>query len=318
MKRCPITYELISDQEDYSQRGLKLLSPQLKSLKPLDLNADEQRQEAINRVGKMSVQGIQKKLSAQLKVKAGYFEIVDQNGHYILKPQSDIYPELPENEAITMSLAKTIGLEVPVHGLVYSKDNSMTYFIKRFDRAGHNQKLAVEDFAQLSGEDRHTKYKSSMEKVTAVIGKYCTFPKIEYAKLFKLVLFNFLVGNEDMHLKNFSLITRNKKVTLSPAYDLLNSTIAQRNTKEELALPLRGRKNNLTKPDFLNYLATQTLQLNQTVIDDVMHELQRVLPEWHALIGFSFLSEKMQNKYLKLLNERSQRLGLIPLPFDGV
>lgn len=242
MKRCPITYERISDQENYSQRGLHLLSPQLKNLSPLDLSADEQRQEAIARVGKMSIQGVQKKLSAKLKIKEGCFEIVDQNGHYILKPQSDIYPELPENEAITMTLAKTIGLEVPVHGLVYSKDNSLTYFIKRFDRIGHNRKLALEDFAQLSGEDRHTKYKSSMEKVIAVVEQFCTFPKIEFVKLFKLTLFNFLVGNEDMHLKNFSLITKDRKISISPAYDLLNSTIAQKNTKEEIALSLKGKK----------------------------------------------------------------------------
>src|SRR3989338_1851695 len=253
MKHCPITYAVISDQENYSQAGLRLLSPQLKTLSPLELSAVEQRQEALDRVGKMSIQGVQKKLSAQLKIKAGCFEIVDQNGHYILKPQSDNFPELPENEAITMSLAQTIGLEVPIHGLLYSKDNSMTYFIKRFDRIGHNKKLALEDFAQLSGEDRHRKYQSSMEKVIAVIERFCTFPKIEFVKLFKLTLFNFLIGNEDMHLKNFSLITRSQKITLSPVYDLLNSTIVQRNTQEEIALPLNGKKNNLNDRDFIKY-----------------------------------------------------------------
>lgn len=165
MKRCPITYESIPDEENYSRQGLRLLAPPLKALGPLDLSAHEQRQKAIDCVGKMSIQGVQKKLSARLNIKERHFDLVDTNGRYILKPPSDIYPELPENEAITMTLAATIGLEVPVHGLVYAKDNSMTYFIKRFDRAGHNKKLAVEDFAQLSGEDRHTKYKSSMEQV---------------------------------------------------------------------------------------------------------------------------------------------------------
>ncbi|RUR25831.1 lpg2370 family Dot/Icm T4SS effector [Legionella qingyii] len=309
MKRCPITYDLISDQENYSQRGLHLLSPQLKNLSPLDLSADEQRQEAIARVGKMSIQGVQKKLSAKLKIKEGGFEIVDQRGQYILKPQSDIYPELPENEAITMTLAKAIGLEVPVHGLVYSKDNSLTYFIKRFDRIGHNKKLALEDFAQLSGEDRHTKYKSSMEKVIAVIQQFCTFPKIEFVKLFKLTLFNFLVGNEDMHLKNFSLITKDRKISISPAYDLLNSTIAQKNTKEELALPLKGKKNNLTKSDFLKYFAIEKLGLNQNVIDGIVQEFHQVIPEWRELIGLSFLSQPMQEKYLELLEQRCKRLN---------
>ena len=312
MKRCPITYDIINDQENYSKRGLRLLSPQLKNLNPLALSADEQRQEALNRVGKMSLQGRQKKLSPQLKIKAGYFEIVDKNGSYILKPQSDIYPELPENEALTMLLAKTIGLEVPTNGLVYSKDQSMTYFIKRFDRVGLNKKLALEDFAQLSNEDRYTKYNSSMEKVITVIENFCTFPKIELVKLFKLTLFNFLIGNEDMHLKNFSLITKNEKISLAPAYDLLNSTIAQKNAQEEIALPIRGRKNNLTKRDFFDSFAVERLKLNQKVITSVIQEFQQAIPRWQELIGISFLSQQMQEKYLLLLEIRCKRLDFLP------
>lgn len=308
MKRCPITYEVIASLENYSRRGLRLLSPQLKDLSPLQLSADEQRKEATDRVGKMSVQGVQKKLSAQLKITEGCFEIVDQKGHYILKPQSDLYPELPENEALTMSLAKTIALEVPVHGLVYSKDNSMTYFIKRFDRVGHNKKLALEDFAQLSGGDRHTKYNSSMEKVVSVIENFCTFPKIEFVRLFKLTLFNYLIGNEDMHLKNFSLITRDNKIALSPAYDLLNSTIAQKNAKEEIALPIRGKKNNITKRDIFEYFGSERLGLNSKVIDGIQEEFQQAIPGWKQMIGNSFLSQEMQEKYIHLLEARKIKL----------
>ncbi|MCX7115755.1 MAG: HipA domain-containing protein [Gammaproteobacteria bacterium] len=311
MKHCPITYEVISDEETYSQRGLHILSAQLNNLYPLTLNADEQRQEAVARVGKMSIQGVQTKFSAQLKIKEERFEMVDQQGHFILKPQSEYYAELPENEAITMTLAATIGLEVPVHGLVYSKDNSMTYFIKRFDRIGHNKKLALEDFAQLLGVDRYTKYESSMEKVISVISTYCTFPKIEFVKLFKLTVFNFLIGNEDMHLKNFSLLTRDQLITLSPAYDLLNTTIAQKDPKEETALPLNGKKRNFKKKDFLEYLAIERLGLNQNVIQDVTQTIQRMLPTWRYLIGCSFLSQAMQEKYMSVLEERCQRLGLI-------
>ena len=310
MRHCPITYVEITNHEYYSQQGLRLLSPQLKKLDTLNLSADEQRNEAINRVGKMSIQGVQKKLSAQLKIKEGRFDIVDQYGHYILKPQSDLYPELPENEAITMTLAKIIGLDVPVHGLVYSKDKSMTYFIKRFDRAGQHKKLALEDFAQLSGEDRHTKYNSSMEKVSMILSGFCTFPKIEFVKLFKLTLFNFLVGNEDMHLKKFSLITRDNKVHLSPAYDLHNSTIAMQDVKEELALPLNGKKSNLTKNDFLEYFAIDRLKLNKNIIAEVLQDVQAALPVWRELIRNSFLSLEMQEKYLNLLRDRQNRLGI--------
>lgn len=308
MKRCPITYEVIPDQENYSKAGLRLLSPTLKDLKPLDLSADEQRETALTHVGKMSVQGIQPKLSAKLKVKKACFEIVDQYGQYILKPQSLLYPELPQNEAITMTLAEKIGLDVPVHGLIYAKDDSMTYFIKRFDRVGRHKKIPLEDFTQLSGADRYTKYNSSMENVIKVIAQFCTFPKIEFVKLFKLTVFNFLIGNEDMHLKNFSLIRHDKKIMLSPAYDLLNTTIALSGTKEELALPLNGKKRQLNQQDFLKYFAVDRLGLNPTIIAEVMDEIQAALPLWQQLIKISFLSPKMQEKYLSVLQERATRL----------
>lgn len=311
MKRCPITYEIITDQENYSQRGLRLLSPQLKNLVPLQLSADEQRKEAVARVGKMSIQGVQTKLSAQLKIKEQCFTIVDHNGYYILKPQSELYAEVPENEAITMSLAETIGFEVPVHGLLYSTDDSMTYFIKRFDRLGQKKKLAMEDFAQLLGEDRETKYQSSMEKVIKVIEKFCSFPKLELVKLFKLTLFNFLIGNEDMHLKNFSLITREQKTSLSPAYDLLNSTIANKFSKVELALPLNGKQKNLSKRDFFDYLAVERLKLNSAIIQDIIQEFQQAIPRWQEMIANSFLSKSMQEKYLNLLQDRCKRLELL-------
>lgn len=308
MRRCPITYESIDDQEYYSQRGLRLLSPQLKHLEPLTLTAIEQREQAITHIGKMSIQGVQAKLSAILKIKEARFELVDQLGQYILKPQSEHYPELPENEAITMSMAAIIGIEVPVHGLIYSKDNSITYFIRRFDRKGHHGKLAVEDGAQLLNLTRDTKYNSSMEQVAKVLVDFCSFPRIEAIKLFKLTLFNFLTGNEDMHLKNFSFITRNKKIALSPAYDLLNTTIAQKNTREETALPLNGKKSNLKKADYLNYFAKR-LQLNPNMVENIMQEIQQALPQWRILIANSFLSTGMQEKYLALLEERSERLG---------
>ncbi len=311
MKRCPITYEDIdTSKEMYSQRGLRMLSPRLDHLNPLVFSAAEQRMEAIARAGNMSIQGVQTKLSAVLNIKDQCFEIIDQYGQYILKPQSEYYPELPENEAVTMSLAATIDIEVPVHGLVYSKDNSMTYFIKRFDRTNHKKKCSVEDFAQLSQLGRDTKYSSSMEKVAELVANsgFCSFPKIESAKLFKLTLFNFLVGNEDMHLKNFSLITRKQQIGLSPAYDLLNTTIAQKNTKEELALPLNGKKNNLKRRDFIEHFAIERLQLNTTTITNVFDQTYRALPTWNSLINRSFLSDAMKNKYLALLDERCNRI----------
>lgn len=305
MNFCPITYHEIPDDKAYSQSGLHLLAPKLTQLQPLLYSAAELRAEALVLAAKMSLQGIQPKLSAQLKIKEGCFRIVDKNGHYILKPQSEFYAQLPENEAITMTLAETIGLEIPIHGLVYASDNTMTYFIKRFDRIGHTDKVSVEDFAQLSFSSRDTKYNSSMEKVAKIL-LYCTFPRIEAVKLFKLTLFNFLVGNEDMHLKNFSLITRKGITTLSPSYDLLNTTIAIKNPQEELALPLNGRKKNLRRKDFFDYFAKDQLLLNENVLKNIVKEFNFAIPSWRTLLRRSFLTKEMQNNYIELLKERCE------------
>lgn len=308
MNRCPITYEECEGGK-YSLKGLKKLSPRLKSLKDFPFSAEEQVREAIVRAAKMSIQGVQPKLSVHLNVKNEIFEIVDTGGRYIFKPQTMNYTEVPENEDVTMRLAKLIEIDVPLHGLVYSKDDTMTYFIRRFDRVGRNKKIPVEDFAQLSGKDRETKYDSSMEQIISLIEQFCTFPSIEKLKLFNLTLFNYLVGNEDMHLKNFSVIRRDLKVELSPAYDLLNSTIIL-NSQEEIALPLGGKKNKLRKDDFLVYFAKERLELTQKSIEQTVSRIVNVFSKWTDLIQKCFLSDSMKTQYIDLLNERFSKLDL--------
>jgi len=309
MNRCSITYEPLAEEANYSQAGLKLLNRNLVSLAPLEFTAEQQRQEAINRAGKMSIQGLQLKLSAVLRISEGRFEVVNAGGRYILKPQSRDFPELPENEDLTMRMAAAVGIEAPVHGLLSSIDGSFTYFIKRFDREGR-VRLPVEDFAQLSGESRETKYDSSMEKVAGVIDQFCTFPALERVKLFERTLFNFLAGNEDMHLKNFSLITRNGKVELAPAYDFLNTTIALKGAKEEMALPIRGKKSRLTRNDLINYFARERLQINERVLQDVLSRFGSAVPTWRGLLDRSFLSADAKQKFVALLSERAQRVQL--------
>jgi serine/threonine-protein kinase HipA len=299
----------MTDTQIYSEKGLKLIHRGLTSLAPLEFSAEQQRQEAINRAGKMSIQGLQPKLSAVLRVSEGRLEIVDRGGRYILKPQSIDYPELPENEDLTMRMASAAGIEVPLHGLLRSSDGSLTYFIRRFDREGRTR-VPLEDFAQLTAESRDTKYDSSMEKVAAVVDQFCTFPAIERVKLFERTLFSFLVGNEDMHLKNFSLITRNQKVELAPAYDFLSTTIAVKTPREELALALRGKKSRLTRNDVLEYFARERLRLNERVLGDAVSRFMKAIPLWRDLLVRSFLSAEMKQKFALLLDERTARLQL--------
>ena len=306
MNRCPITYELCGT-EKYSEKGLRLIAPKLTALNDLPYTAAEQRQEAANRANKLSIQGVQPKLSAVISVVNQQFEIVDQFGNYIIKPQNDIFPELPENEDVTMKMAKVYGLEVPFHGLVYSKDGSLSYFIKRFDRYSKGKKYATEDFAQLSGNSRDTKYDYTMEKLVKVIDEFCTFPAIAKADFFKRILFCFITGNEDMHLKNFSVITKAGKTTLAPVYDFLNSSISIKNPQEELALSLKGKKSNFKATELIDYYAKERLELNDKTIDAILLDMTKRVSIWTELVEISFLSDGMKEKYLKLMENRIKR-----------
>lgn len=307
MNRCPITYQPCGNDK-YSDRGLKQLAKGLDVLYDFPYSKSEQLKEAVARASKMSIQGVQPKLSVKFNKSSKTFEVIDKGGEYILKPQNDYFPELPENEDLTMRLAAMVGIEIPFHGMIYSKDGSRSYFIKRFDRLPKEKKIAIEDFAQLSGQTRETKYKSSMEKVAGVIEQFCSFPLIEKQKLFRLTIFNFLCGNEDMHLKNFSLISRNDKVELTPAYDLLNSTIAVTKPIEEFALPLDGKKNKLNREILIDYFAAQRLGLTTLTINKTLLVIYSQKQKWEDLISISFLSDEMKTKYLALLQERWARI----------
>ena len=129
MNRCPITYELT--EGNYSRKGLSLLSRNLNDLKNIEYTDAEQRYEAGLRATKMSIQGVQPKLSAVLNIKLSKLEIVDINGKYIIKPQHHIYPQLPENEDLTMKMAFQCGIKTPIHGMIFSKGGTLSYFIKR-------------------------------------------------------------------------------------------------------------------------------------------------------------------------------------------
>ena len=303
MNRCPITYELCGTNK-YSEKGIRMIAPKLTHLNDLPYTAAELRQEAANRAKKISIQGVQPKLSASVSIVDQEFKIADQFGTYIIKPQNDLFPQLPENEDVTMRMAKAFGLDVPFHGMLYGKDGSLSYFIKRFDRYGKGKKWATEDFAQLTGNTRDTKYSFTMEKLIPVLDEYCSFPAVEKADFFKRILFCYLTGNEDMHLKNFSLITKNGKTTLSPIYDFLNSTIAIKNSDEEMALTLKGKKSNLKSADFIDYYAKERLQLNEKTIAIILEQIKKAIPIWKELLEISFLSSEMKAKYLDLLETR--------------
>ncbi len=209
-----------------------------------------------------------------------------------------------------MRLAAVVEIETPFHGLVYVKDGSFSYFIRRYDRPNRKKKIHVEDFAQLSGRSRETKYDSSMEQVAEIIEKFATFPAVEKVKLYERTLFNWIVGNDDMHLKNFSIIRRDGKVELAPAYDFV-STVIVMNSPEEMALPLNGEKNKLKRSDLVDYFGRDRLRLSDKTIQNTILRLSTVNHDWRMLIQKSFLTDEMKMKYHRIIGERFARLTTI-------
>lgn len=308
MKRCLLTYGPLANQEEnYSAEGLKGLSRQLKSLSVFPYSQKEQLDIAKRMARKISIQGVQPKFSVILSVKEQAFVEAEVKGQYILKPQVNSYPELPENEDLTMHLVSMTGIKLPWHGLVKCTDGSLSYVIKRFDRKG-KEKIPMEDFTQLIGASRDTKYDVPTEKVVEAIEDFCTFPTLEYLKLYQRILLAFLLGNEDMHLKNLSVITQGGRIELSPIYDFVNSTIINSESSEELALSLLDKKSGFTRNDFVESFAQKILFLPQQIAEKEFRKLLGCVPSWMQMIEKSFLSGKMKKKYMQLIQERSDRL----------
>lgn len=311
MSVCPITLAAHTADGLFSPEGLRSLHPRLKQLNALPLTHEEQIIQARLRAEKMSIQGIQPKLSAKINLKTSCFDLTDTGGTFILKPNPTTFKDVPANEALTMTMAKHLDIEVPPHGIIPDRDGSWVYVIKRFDRLPKQQKIHTEDFAQLTLASRDTKYDSSLEKVAQVITDFCTFPAVERPQLALRLIFCFLTGNEDMHLKNFSLIRDpNDIVRLSPAYDLLNTTLVLENAVEETALPIGGKKRNLSRRLWLHYL-TERLMLSDQQTGTILRQLTNALPEWRTLISHSYLPPKKQQSYLDLLEQRARVMGLI-------
>jgi serine/threonine-protein kinase HipA len=213
----------------------------------VDLSLDEVSIKGQEMVGKLSISGVQAKLSLKLNWKTRQLEVVSAGGEYILKPQISQWPNLPENESLSMAIASNLGIETPLFSLIKLKDGSWAYLVKRFDR-DKGLKRHQEDFCQIL--EKENKYKGSYEQIAGKIKEVSAFPGLDLQLFFERVLFFFLIGNGDAHLKNFSLIYDDKQnIRLSPAYDIVSSKLVIPE-EDELAIPLNGKKNNLKRRDF--------------------------------------------------------------------
>ena len=255
-----------------------------------------------------SLTGVQPKLSLNLDKHDGCsrLTIVGLWGDYIFKPQTESYEQLPENEDLTMHLAEVAKISVVPHSLIRLADGKLGYITKRIDRTENGEKIDMEDMCQLTLHPTEYKYKGSHEQIAKTISQYSNTPKLDLANYMQLLLFCFVTGNNDMHLKNFSLYRPAENYQLTPAYDLLNVAIANPKDKEELALTLAGKKTKIRLADFLN--AAKTMGLEEKVVQRLIAGLHKALPQWQQLIKDSFLSEEQKQEYEELVIARLNRL----------
>lgn len=255
-----------------------------------------------------SLTGVQPKLSLNLSKHDGCsrLTIVGLWGDYIFKPQTKDYEQLPENEDLTMHLAEAAKISVVPHSLIRLADGKLGYITKRIDRAKGGEKIDMEDMCQLTLHPTEYKYKGSHEQIAKTIMQYSNTPKLDLTNYMQLLLFCFVTGNNDMHLKNFSLYRPLEGYQLTPAYDLLNVAIANPKDKEELALTLSGKKTELHMNDFLN--AAKTMGLEENVVQRLITGLHKSLPKWQKLIRESFLCEERKHAYAELILSRLDRL----------
>src|SRR5574344_155249 len=242
-----------------------------------------------------SLTGVQPKLSLHLNEHEGSkrLTIVGLWGGYICKPQTLQYEMMPEVEDLTMHLAEVARIDVVPHTLMRMADDTLCYLTRRIDRTPIGAKIAMEDMCQLTERQTEHKYKSSYERVGKSVLQYSSLPKMDVTNFFEIVLFSWLTGNNDMHLKNFSLYEPDDNtIRLTPAYDLLNAAIINPKDDEELALTLNDRKKKLKKTDFLK--CAESLGIEAVIVDRFINKYKKLLPKFEAMIHCSFLSEELQ------------------------
>ena len=242
-----------------------------------------------------------------VSVKSFLFDTLDTFGMYKSGTKVTDAPEQTfARKDLNEVLAEAAKISVVPHSLIRLADGQLGYITKRIDRTKNGEKIDMEDMCQLTLHPTEYKYKGSYEQIAKTILQHSNTPKLDLTNYMQLLLFCFVTGNNDMHLKNFSLYRPSEGCQLTPAYDLLNVAVANPEDEEELALTLSGRKNKLCIEDFLN--AAKTMGMEENVVPRLVTGLYKALPKWKMLIYNSFLGEERKKAYEELIISRLSRL----------
>lgn len=303
MNKCLFCYKELSGEGDFHEEcSLKFFGTKTPPKIPYSIQEMTTLAEQVVERS-ISVPGVQPKLSMSL-----FENNNDQRltvvgalgGNYIFKPPSTDYPEMPANEDVTMKMAELFNISVVPHSLIRLSSSELSYITKRVDRKEDGSKIHMIDMFQVL--EAFDKYRGSMERIGKAINEYAENTLLDLLRYYELSIFSFLTGNNDMHLKNFSLIKADYGWTLSPAYDLLNVSIVNPDDEEELALTLAGKKKKITRKLLIDF--GLDLGLTQKQINGVFKRFNESKNKTIGLIRNSFLSEEMQKAYINMLENR--------------
>ena len=268
----------------------------------IDFNLGDISQKAQKLAGKLSISGVQPKLSVKLDKKQNMLIPAAEGGEYILKPQTSTFPNIPENEQCCMTIAEELGIDIPLHCLIPLKDQSLAYVVKRFDRE-KNGKIHQEDFAQILEET--DKYRGSVEQIGRKLKEISSAPGYDTQLLFERVVLNFILGNGDAHLKNYSISYRDRdNIRLTPAYDIVCSKLVLPN-EEDSAITIDGKKNKLRQEDF-----DKLAEYLNIPVKIRYEKFEKKFDVMRKIIEASRIDRGKQQKFLEIIQERISRLNL--------
>ena len=313
MAKCLYCYkELNEGEKDFHKSCSKKMfgTPSVPELTYTRENLTDLAKQVIR--SQTTLTGVQAKLSLDInksgKNEAERFTIVGLWGRYILKPQTDRFAHLPELEDLTMHLAELAKVQTVPHSLIRFADGELCYITRRIDRTDKGAKLPMEDMCQLTERLTEHKYKGSYEQIAKAIHRFSAVPKLDMVNYWEQVVFSWITGNADMHLKNFSLYSKEQgKYLLTPAYDMLSTALVMPEDTEELALTLNGKKRKIKKADFATSM--QASGLEEKVINNIFAKFTKAKEKWFEFIDLSFLPDEMKEGFKAIIAEKLNLLA---------
>ena len=313
MAKCLYCYkELNEGEKDFHKTCSKKMfgTPSVPELPYTRENLTDLAKQVIR--SQTTLTGVQAKLSLDInkggRNETNRFTIVGLWGRYILKPQTDRFAHLPELEDLTMHLAGLAKMQVVPHSLIRFADGELCYITRRIDRTAKGDKLPMEDMCQLTERLTEHKYKGSYEQIAKAIQRFSAVPKLDMVNYWEQVVFSWITGNADMHLKNFSLYSKEQgKYVLTPAYDMLSTALVMPEDTEELALTLNGKKRKIKKVDFI--VSMQASGLEDKVINNIFAKFTKAKEKWFEFIDLSFLPDEMKEGFKAIIAEKLNLLA---------